>query len=147
MTHVVDRRQFVKSSALAGVAVAAYHTSTAAAEDASAAETVNIAVMGVNGRGMAHVQGFAALPNCKIAAICDVDERATAKGVSFVESKHSYKPQALGDFRKALDDDAIDVLVVAAPTIGTDRRRFSAVRRARMCTSKSRAVITRAKAS
>lgn len=115
MTRAFDRRQFVQSSALAGVAIAAYHTSTAAAQDASATETVNIAVMGVNGRGMAHVQGFAALPNCKIAAICDVDERATAKGVSFVESKHSYKPQALGDFRKALDDDAIDVLVVAAP--------------------------------
>ncbi|MCA9267967.1 MAG: Gfo/Idh/MocA family oxidoreductase [Planctomycetales bacterium] len=115
MSLEISRRRFLRSSAASGLAVAACHASAAGAEAESAAETVNIAVMGVNGRGAALSQGFVGQPNCNIAAVCDVDERALAKTVAMLQGKQQHKPQALGDFRKALDDDAIDVLVVAAP--------------------------------
>lgn len=115
MSHQQTRRQFVKSSALAGAAVAAYHTSGALAQQESAGETITMAVMGVNGRGTALARGFAGQPNCEVAYVCDVDERAIAKAVGAVEGKQSRKPTGVGDFRKALEDESLDALVIAAP--------------------------------
>ncbi len=115
MSQKPTRRQFVQSSALAGATIAAYHTSTALAQPQSAGESVTLAVMGVNGRGTALARGFAGLPNCEIAYVCDVDSRAIGKALGAIEGKQSRKPQGEADFRKALDDDAVDALVVAAP--------------------------------
>lgn len=113
-THL-SRRDFAKKSALAGTAVAALHTSSALAQQESAGETVTLAVMGLNGRGTALARGFSSQPNCEVAYVCDVDERALAKAIGAVEGKQSRKPTGVGDFRQALDDDSIDALVVAAP--------------------------------
>src|SRR5262245_27307156 len=115
MSRNLSRRTFVKTSALAGVALAACHTSTALAEPDSANETVNVAVMGVNGRGTALAQGFASLANCKVTFIADVDERAIPKAVSAAQAKQQLKPEPMADFRKALENANVHALVVAAP--------------------------------
>ncbi len=109
------RRRFVQTSALAGVAVAACHGASASGQEDSAAESVTLAVMGVNGRGTSLARGFASQSNCQVAYVCDVDERAVAKAAGALEGKQSLKVQGEADFRTALDDDAVDGLVIAAP--------------------------------
>lgn len=47
-------------------------------------ETVRVAVMGVNGRGLALTKSFMAIPGVEIAAICDVDSRAGEKAAAEV---------------------------------------------------------------
>ena len=114
MSQHVSRRTFTQTSALAGATIAAYHTSVEIAQAESAAETVTLAVMGVNGRGTALARGFAGQPNCQVAYACDVDSRAVNKALGALEGQ-SLKAKGEGDFRKALNDDAVDALVIAAP--------------------------------
>lgn len=73
-----------------------------------------VAIMGVNGRGMDHVRAYLNQPRAEIAYICDVDQLASAKAMA-AATKVSAKPKALADFRKALDDQSVDVLSIAAP--------------------------------
>jgi len=115
MSREITRRRFVQTSALAGATLSAYHTSTALAQSESAGETVTLAVMGVNGRGTALARGFASQPNAQVAYVCDVDSRAIDKALGALEGKQSLKAKGATDFRKALDDDGVDALVIAAP--------------------------------
>ncbi|MBM3881377.1 MAG: Gfo/Idh/MocA family oxidoreductase, partial [Verrucomicrobia bacterium] len=58
---------------------------------------------------------FAALERAQITHICDVDERAVAKGLAAVGTRQEKRPEAVRDFRKALEDPAVDGVVIAAP--------------------------------
>jgi predicted dehydrogenase len=71
--------------------------------------------MGVNGRGSDLAASFARLPDVEIAYICDVDERAIAKGQKAAGSAGGATPKAVRDFRRILDDPQVDALVIAAP--------------------------------
>lgn len=71
--------------------------------------------MGVNDRGLAHVAGYLAQPNCEIAYICDVDSRAMDRAIALVAKKQETKPQGVRDFRKVLDDPRVDALSIATP--------------------------------
>src|SRR5262249_58732279 len=76
----MDRRHFVMSSAaLAGTAL---RTARASAND-----TVRIACVGLRGRGGNHLDGYSALPNVEIGALCDVDSNVLDKRVKQLESK------------------------------------------------------------
>lgn len=72
-------------------------------------------MMGVNSRGLALANTFGLQPNCAIRAVSDVDSRATARCIAAVEKIGQPKPNAQPDFRKALEDKDLDVLVIAAP--------------------------------
>ena len=76
---------------------------------------LRVAVMGVNGRGLAHIQGFLAQPDVEIAYLCDVDSRTLAKAANATAGKQSQPPRLVGDFRQALDDPSVDALSIAAP--------------------------------
>jgi len=78
-------------------------------------ERVNVAMMGVNARGSALANNFAAQHNCEVTYVCDVDSRAAARCIGQVEQKQRRKPKAEPDFMKALAYSDVDALVVAAP--------------------------------
>src|SRR5436309_11905412 len=112
----LSRRSFVKSTTAAGAAFAAgsYFVSTSPAQEKrSANERVAVALMGTNGRGGQLAKSFLAQINTEIGYICDVDERVIGRMSTQVEKSQERKPTGVGDFRKALDDKNIDVLVVA----------------------------------
>lgn len=110
----LDRRRFLQHTAVAG-ALAATVGPRAARAATSAADKIVLAVMGTNGRGAALAGDFAAQDGAEVAYIADVDHRATAKGVRAVTERGGAEPQAIGDFRRALDDPQVDALVIAAP--------------------------------
>ncbi len=118
MKHLVDRRTFVRQAATAGAGlfVAAQFGSLArAAKLPSANSRLRIAVAGTNSRGLAHVQLFAGLPNVEIAYICDVDDRAIAKGLDAAAKVQAAVPRGVRDFRRALDDKQVDAIAIATP--------------------------------
>jgi predicted dehydrogenase len=79
-------------------------------------DKITVAVIGTNGRGLAHVQCLTdGLPNVEVAYICDVDDRAIAKGVKETLKKQSTEPKGLKDFRKALADKSLDAVTIATP--------------------------------
>jgi predicted dehydrogenase len=78
-------------------------------------EKITAAVMGVNSRGLSVGTNFASQKECELMYVCDVDNRAMDKCVNVVEKTQGKKPKAEGDFRKALEDKNLDLLIVTAP--------------------------------
>lgn len=107
----LPRRDFMKGSA----ALATYAVSVPAAAKAAPSERVRVAVMGVRGRGRSLAAGFAGLPEAEVVALCDVDESVFAEPAREVESAQGKAPRLEKDFRRLLDDDGIDAMIVATP--------------------------------
>jgi len=109
---MTTRRTLLQSTAVAGAAAA---LGPRAARALGPNERVTLAVMGVNGRGRDLAVGFAQTGGADIAYLCDPDERALGKCAEALGKHQQKSPQALRDFRKVLEDRAVDGLVIAAP--------------------------------
>jgi predicted dehydrogenase len=107
----IDRRDFVKQTTVAGLGLLAQPRIRLAR---SPNETVRVAVVGVNGRGVVHAQNFAKLPNSEVAYICDVDANVITKGMNGARSQ-ARAPKAERDFRRILDDKSVDAITIATP--------------------------------
>jgi len=116
--QALDRRQFLQQSTQAGIGLAAAGTLLATARSAravSANEKLVLAVVGLKGRGSALAPDFAARPDCEVAYIADVDTQWFGPRGQAVESAQGKAAQAVQDFRRALDDKAVDAVVIATP--------------------------------
>jgi predicted dehydrogenase len=81
---------------------------------ASANEKLVVGVMGTGGRGTYLSQAFGKQPNVEIAYVCDVDSGRAGKVGEAVAKASKSQPKVVGDFRRILDDKAVDVFVCAA---------------------------------
>jgi predicted dehydrogenase len=80
---------------------------------AAPSERLRIAVTGVRGRGLEHVNQLLALKDIEVAAICDVNQNIIAKAMKAVEAKEGKAPAYHQDFRKLLEDKSIDAVTIA----------------------------------
>ena len=78
-------------------------------------ERIRLAVVGINGRGVAHIDMFTPLPNVQVGAVADPDSRLFASRIKQVEDKGRNTPTAVQDFRRVLEDKDIDAISVATP--------------------------------
>ncbi|RXK52580.1 Gfo/Idh/MocA family protein [Aquirufa rosea] len=78
-------------------------------------EKITVACMGVNSRGLAVGKNFAAQKNCEVLHVSDVDTRAADICINAIEKIQQKRPKATPDFRNALEDKDVDVLIVTAP--------------------------------
>jgi hypothetical protein len=119
--HKIDRRLFLNHSALLATTAALLQNSRGtaaepkAARKVGAADTLRVAVVGVRGRGMDHVGGFANRHGCKITHICDADYGVVAPALEHVEEKQGNVPIFVQDFRKLMTDPNIDIISIATP--------------------------------
>lgn len=114
MQPVLPRRQFLKQTSLAAglTALSGFNLARSAA---SPANKLRIGIMGCNNRGMDHIAGHLTVPNLEIAYVCDVDSRATEKGIAAVERKVGQRPKGVTDFRRMLEDKSVDAISIATP--------------------------------
>ena len=77
----LDRRDFLKKASAAGVGAFAASRGIGPlfVFDGSPAEKMVVGVMGLNGRGMVHAQGFARGANTTVGYLCDVDSDVLTK--------------------------------------------------------------------
>jgi len=112
----INRRTFLKktTAASAGVAVS---TSVIAKSSKrfDLNDTINIAVIGIRSRGKDHYRALAKIPNVRIAALCDIDQRLFPEAVDEVKKLTGYKPRTVNDFQDVLSDDGIDAVSIATP--------------------------------
>jgi predicted dehydrogenase len=78
-------------------------------------EDIRVAVAGINGRGTAHIDGFAGKPGSKVVTLVDPDQRLFPSRTKTVENKGKNTPKTVTDVRRALDDKEVDVVTVATP--------------------------------
>ena len=102
MSSPVNRRHFLNTTAGATAGLALTQQVRAAE---SANEKVVIGVMGLS-RGRSLSVSFAKQPNVEIKYVCDVDTERAESAVKLLAGAGNKSPQAIGDFRKILDDTA-----------------------------------------
>ena len=88
---------------------------SAAATAMAASDRVNIAIIGVRGRGKALARSFTAVPGVEILYLVDVDSRVVPPVAEAVEKASGKRPKVVGDLRRALDDKSIDAVAIATP--------------------------------
>jgi predicted dehydrogenase len=106
----MHRRTFLQSTAAAGLLVSA-----SASGQVSPNDRISVCVMGVRGRGGSLLSTFASLPEVDIDYVCDIDQRTLASRIEHLVKNSRHRPQAIGDYRRALDDSAVDALVIGTP--------------------------------
>ena len=115
-----NRRTFIKKAATGAAAIGVggilpEFSARVYSRITGANDRINVAVMGVNSRGMALSRSFARQANVEIVYICDVDSHAEAKCSDAIEKLGFRRPVAMPDFRKALEKSDLDVMVIATP--------------------------------
>lgn len=116
----MDRRTFVKHT-LTGVAASTLggvlpgFSAKSYARIVGSNERIGVAVVGVNSRGRALAVNFARQPNCRITHIADVDFRAIKRCSTAVAKIDGDIPRGEADFRRLLDENSVDALVMATP--------------------------------
>jgi predicted dehydrogenase len=116
-----NRRQFLEDSMFAAAAaVAAGSAGNLLAEEAkqssSPGERLNVAVVGVKGRGGSHISAFAGRKDTQITYVCDVDSEVGGKRVNEISKRQGgMEPKLVADLRKVLDDKTVDIVSIATP--------------------------------
>lgn len=105
----MNRREFLATASTVAAAAAL------PAEACAANDVIRIGVVGLRGRGVAHIQGFRALPGVEVVAMCDVDEKILAARADEHDKKTGKKVKRFGDMRKLFDDKDIDAVSIATP--------------------------------
>jgi predicted dehydrogenase len=110
MSRRTNRRQFIQESAVAGLGFWAAGGVALSREGKAANDKINIACIGVGGKGSSDVDG--ASRNGKIIALCDVDDEFLGKKAA----SHS-DAQKFADYREMLDKlgDKIDAVTISTP--------------------------------
>jgi predicted dehydrogenase len=112
----MNRRTFLARSATAGAALAGVAPAVSlAGEKLLESDRIGVAVVGLRGRGHNLLKIFGNHEDVDVRYVCDVDEGIlTKRRAELVESTRQ-RPEAITDFRRALDDRSVDAIVLATP--------------------------------
>jgi Oxidoreductase family, NAD-binding Rossmann fold len=111
-----SRRAFLEmTTASAAVAASRVVRATEPSPASGDGKKTRIALMGLNSRGKQLLRPFLEFPEVEIAYLCDPDSSVIAPALKLVKDRAKNEPKVVSDFRKALDDRSVDVLVCAAP--------------------------------
>lgn len=111
----MNRRIFLSKSVGGAAAAAALSTGRLGAR-AAPNDRITIAAIGVRGRGGEVLKVFASRKNVDVKYVVDVDESVRLRRADEIERMTDKKPEATKDFRRTLDDPAVDAVMLGAPT-------------------------------
>jgi len=108
-TSSSSRRVFLKS---AGAAL----TAASYSRVMGANDKVHVAVVGLGGRGQAHMKALIEIPNAtRIVALCDVNQAALERGQATVRKATNEDPKGYDDMRKLFEDKSVDAVSMPLP--------------------------------
>jgi predicted dehydrogenase len=79
-------------------------------------DRVNVAVIGIRGQGLNHIDGYANANNARVTALCDIDSNLFEERIKVhFTDKNLPKPKIYTDLRKLYEDKDIDAVSVVTP--------------------------------
>lgn len=126
----LNRREFLKIGAAAGVGAALAGLQSPAPADASSsgsmmefkappADPVRVAFVGVGGQGSSHVENFLKIEGVEVKAICDIVEEKVARIQQMVVEAGQPKPSGYSrgpyDFKRLCETEDVDLVLDATP--------------------------------
>ncbi|HKD08602.1 MAG TPA: Gfo/Idh/MocA family oxidoreductase [Bryobacteraceae bacterium] len=104
MSHSTTRRVFL------GAASAA-----AASRVWGANDRINVAIIGLGGRGTNHLNIYSKMPEARVAGLCDVNQTAREKSQATLAKNGGDKAKEFVDMREAFADPSIEAVSIATP--------------------------------
>ncbi len=102
----ITRRDFTKSAVIAGLATALGSTRVLGAN-----ERIRLGFIGLGNRGDQVLDAFLEHKDCEVVAVCDIYEPY----VGFAAKKTGANPKAYHDYRKMLERNDLDAVVINTP--------------------------------
>ena len=78
-------------------------------------DRIRVGLIGCNGMGFSNLSAFMSLPDVEVAALCDVDERVLERREAELLKAGRKKPTRYRDYRKLLDQQDIDMVIIGTP--------------------------------
>src|SRR5260221_12793507 len=111
------RRDFIKSTAVAGAAFSILPSSIVFSK--SAESKVRLGFIGVGARGQNHLELALDRDDVEVVAICDIQQRMIDMSLGLVANSGKAKPQIILDgpqgYKKLLEYKDIDAVIIATP--------------------------------
>ena len=101
------RRQFVGAAAAA--------IATARFPILGANDRVQVGIVGLGGRGNDHIGYYGEIEDCRIAAVCDVNQAARERASARIKKAKGYAPVEFSDMRKLFDSKEVDAVSLPLP--------------------------------
>ena len=122
MTNI-SRRAFLRTSARASAASAVLAGTGSVAGAASRrdgaspqpSDKVRVALVGCGGQGKSNLGAFLRLPEVECPVVADVDATHLADGLKLVSNARGKAAEGVKDFRRILDRQDVDAVIVATP--------------------------------
>ena len=112
--NIPNRRQFLAQTGVLAAGTAALSLARPA-RAAAANEKIVLGLIGPGGMGTSLLKSLAVQPDVELAYVCDVDADRLNRAVKNAETITGKTPKAVGDFRRILEDKAVDAVVIATP--------------------------------
>jgi predicted dehydrogenase len=109
------RRGFLKTAALGTAGLAIGLNAKSYARILGANDRVNFAVIGLHGRGYAHLECIRQNKGTMVTHVCDVDRRELDKFAEATKKAFNSDPKREKDFRRILESKDVDVITIATP--------------------------------
>ena len=114
--YKTNRRQFIKTSMLAGTGLVLANPFTASASVLSANDKVNVAIVGCGGRGSGMIfNNIPKIPSANLVAVCDIVESRREKARDRFYTLFDKKIKAYENFYEMLEKENLDAVVLATP--------------------------------
>ena len=113
---MVTRREFLDTLAIGAGGLAVSTTAKSYGQILGSNDRLNFAVIGLNGRGYAHLSSLKANKSAaRISHVCDVDSNILKKFADTVKQEMGETPLAVKDFRQILEQKDVDAITIATP--------------------------------
>jgi predicted dehydrogenase len=110
-----NRRNFLKSSAILAGGLWLSPTISEARRKIPSSDQIRVALIGCRNMGFGILRHHLALPEVSCAALCDVDQTVLNSKIKEVEDATGKRPDAYSDFRKLLERNDIDAVIIGTP--------------------------------
>jgi len=90
-------------------------TAAAASRVWGANDRINVAIVGIGGRGTSHLNTYTKITGAKVAGLCDVNQAARERAQATLLKNTGEKAKEFVDMREAFADPTIDAVSIATP--------------------------------
>lgn len=109
------RRNFIKKTSIGTVAATLAPQLMIGKNILGANDRIHCAIAGIRSRGKAHAAAIQLQNNAKILYSCDVDDTIIDEHNAWCKNTLGYIPKVEKDFRKLIENKAIDAIFIATP--------------------------------
>src|SRR5437879_2769199 len=104
MTNRTSRRFFLGAA-----------TAAAASRIWGANDRINVAIVGLGGRGSSHLKIYSNLPEARVVGLCDINQAARERAQATLLKNTGEKAKEFEDMRQAFADSEVQAVSIATP--------------------------------